>query len=62
MNATRSATRILLRRRGLEPKLKFFAQKLSNLGSVSNKLMQLMRSIEWAKGGQSLQPLGDFCD
>ena len=43
VNTTRSATRILLRGWGLEPRVKSFAQKLSNLAPVSNKLMQLMR-------------------
>ena len=43
VSATRSAIRILLRGRGLEPKVKSFAPKLSKLGPVSNKLMQLMR-------------------
>ena len=43
VNATRSATRILLRERELEPKVKFFALRLSNLGPVLNKLMQLHR-------------------
>ena len=32
VNAIESATRILLSGRRLEPKVKFFAQKLSNLG------------------------------
>ena len=51
---------------------KFFAPKLSDLGSVQNKLMQLQRVtngdivIEYvvtANGarGRSPQPLGDFC-
>ena len=40
---------------------KFFPQKLSNLGPLLNKLLQLKRITEgvW---GQSPQPLGDFCD
>ena len=40
---------------------KFFPQKLSNLGPMLNKLLQLKRIIEgvW---GQKSQPLDDFCD
>ena len=37
----------------LEPKENFFAQKLSNLGSVLNKLMQLMHITEWAWGAKA---------
>ena len=48
MNATRGATRILLRGKGLEPKLNFFVQKLCNLGPMLNKLMQLKRITEGA--------------
>ena len=36
-DATRSATRILLRERGLEPKVNFLQQKLSNLGDFAGK-------------------------
>ena len=47
VNATRSATRILLRGKGGKTKSRiFFAQKLSNLGPVLNKLMQLKRVTE----------------
>ena len=62
MNATGSATRILLRG-SLNQNLLlfFFAQKLSNLGPVLNKPMQLKRTAEGA-WGQSPQLLGDFCD
>ena len=61
MNAPRSATRILLRGRGIEPKENFFPRKLSNLGPLLSKLMQLKHVTEgvW---GQSPQPLGDFRD
>ena len=45
----------------MEPKVNFFTQKLCNLGPVLNKLMQLKRITEGA-WGESLQPLGDFCD
>ena len=57
MNATRSATRILLKEEGLNKF--FFAQKLYNLGPVLNKVVQLKRITEWA-WGQSPQPLGNF--
>ena len=47
VNATRSATRILLRGRRPEPKVKFFfAQNLSSLSPVPNKLMLLKRIKE----------------
>ena len=49
-NATRSATRILLKQRGLEPKVKFYGQKLSELGHLLNKPMQLKRITEGAWG------------
>ena len=66
VSATRSTNRIILRGRGLEPKVVFFAQKLCNLGPVLNKLMELKRITEGAWEGariwQSLQPLGDFCN
>ena len=58
VNAIRSASRVLLRERGREPKGMFFAQKLSNLGPVLNKPLLLKRVTE----GQSPQLLGDFCD
>ena len=49
VNATRSATRVLLRERGLEPKVNVFAQKLSNLGPVLNKQpLQLKRVTKGA--------------
>ena len=60
--ATRSATRILLRERGFNRNYIFFAEKLSNLGPVLNKLMQLKLISEGALGGQILQLMGDFCD
>ena len=59
VNATRSATRILLRGRGLEPKPNFVAQKWSSLGPMLNKLMLLKRVTEGA-WGQCPQPLRDF--
>ena len=61
---TSLATRILLRRRGLKPKVKILVQQFSNLYSMLNKLMQLKRITEGARGGngQNLQPLGEFRD
>ena len=63
VNASRSTTRILLRERGLVPKVNFFAQKLSNLGPVLKKLMQPKRITEgtWegigvARGAQGARP------
>ena len=55
MNATRSATKVLLRERRLEPKVNIFAQ-LSDLGPVLNKPLLFKRVTEGA------QLLGDFCD
>ena len=52
VNATKSATRILLRGRGFEPKLNFLAQKLSNLSPMLNKLMQFKRITEGAWGAE----------
>ena len=46
VNATRSATRVLLGERGLEPKGMFFAQKLYNLDPVLNKPLLLKRVTE----------------
>ena len=43
---------------GLEPKVNFFAQKLSNLDPVLKKLMQFKRITEGAWGSE---PLADFC-
>ena len=40
---------------------KFFPQKLSNLGLLLNKLLQLKRITE-GEWGQSPQALGNFCD
>ena len=61
VNATRSATRMLLRGRGVESKVVcfFFAQKLPTLGHVLNKPQQLKRITEGA-WMRSPQPLGDF--
>ena len=42
----------LERLRGFEPNVNFFAQKLSNLGSVMNELMQLKRITERAWGAE----------
>ena len=56
LNATRSATRILLRGRGLEPKANIFPQKLFNLGPVLNKLMPLKRIT----GGRAPSPWAIF--
>ena len=59
VNATRSATRVLLSKRergGLNQRQMFFAQKLSNLGPMLNKPLLLKRVTEGA------QLLGDFCD
>ena len=47
--------------RGLNQKYNIFAQKLSNLGPLLNKLMQLKRVTERVEG-ESLQPLDNFCD
>ena len=49
VNATRSATRVLLGERGLEPKGMFFAQNLSNLDPVLNKPLLLKRVTEGAE-------------
>ena len=54
VNATRNATRILLKGAGLNQNQNYFAQKLSNLGPVLNKLMQLERITKGAWEGQSL--------
>ena len=61
VNATRSATRILQKGSGLEPKVISFAQKLSNLGPLLNRPMQLKRITEraWEK---SPKPMSDFSD
>ena len=72
VNATRRATRILLREVN-QNLLFFFAQKLSNLAPVLKKLMQLKRVTEGSivtkyvvslNGGLGAepQPLGDFRD
>ena len=51
VNASRSTTRILLRGKRLEPKVKFFLhKKLPNLGPTLNELMQLKRITEAAWG------------
>ena len=44
-----------------EPKVTFFAQKLSNLGLGLDQLIQLMRVTDGAWGRNPRQ-LGDFCD
>ena len=65
VNATRSATRILLREKGREPKEMFFAQKLSNLGPVLNKPLLFKRVTEGAEppaAGQFLRFSGKNCD
>ena len=49
VNATRSATRVLLRERGLEPKVTVFCTKLSNLDPVLNKPLLLKRVTEGAE-------------
>ena len=46
VNATRRAIRILIRERGARIKKKLFEQKLSNLGLVLNKLIQLKRTTK----------------
>ena len=51
---TRSATTVLLRERGFAPKVNVFCKKLSNLGHVLSKPLQLKRVTE--------EVLGDFCD
>ena len=58
MNAAKRETRILLKRG--ETKI-IFAQKLSNLDLVLNKLMQLERVTDWDLGAEP-QPLGNVCD
>ena len=51
------------KREELEPKVVvFFAEKLSNLDAVLNKLMQLKRITDGGLGGQSLQSLVNFGD
>ena len=49
------------KREGLEPKVVFFAQQVSNSDPVLNKPMQLKCIAEgtWVK---SPQPLGNFCN
>ena len=42
---------------GLEPKVNFLAQKLSNLGPVLNKLMLLKRITEGAWGAGPPAPI-----
>ena len=47
------------KREEAQPKRKFFAQKLSNLGPVLNKPMQL-KNIPKGAWGESLQLLSNF--
>ena len=65
VNAIRSASRVLLKERGREPKGMFFAQKLSNLGPVLNKPLLLKRVTEGAEppaAGRFLQFCGKNCN
>ena len=56
VNATRSATRILLKERGLQTKVNFFAQKFSYIGPMLNKLMQLKCITKGGQGGGGAEP------
>ena len=61
VNATRSSTRIWYEGGDLNQKQIFLKLKLSNLGHVLNKPLQIKRITEgvWR---QSPKPMGDFCD